>query len=149
MLQSAKGTASFPYPGSLARYADKNWLVLSHRRDGTALLGAQGASASFTRSAPIDDLTDPSTDDLPIEGLDRHLVRTLVWLRDHLAPANSVVFQSLLPAIHAAARAGDAQTVDAFTLCGLLRRLGWSRTERMQQSGQTIWSRAAQPSVVL
>jgi hypothetical protein len=133
----------FPFPGSIAEFEGKRWRIFQRLHNGEAILHAEGAGASFTRRAPVDQLIDPSIADIDTSDLDANQVRALKWLRVQLQGANTVIFEEVKTNLWAACQSGSAAMLDGLKLAGLMRRLGWGRWKREYRGNSlvTIWER--------
>lgn len=133
-----KVSAHFPYPGSTALFDGFLWLVHRHNADGTALLLRDGPGASFTRSAPIDELTDPES--IIARRPDAQLaVRFSIAVRDRhylslgeaISLANSLKYEHRLTV-----------TVTPNSVRSILSDLGWVRSKH-PRAGNYYYARTA------
>lgn len=135
MLKSV--SADFPYAGSIALLDDRLWRVFRLHDDGTATVYRDDCpSASFHRTVPIADLTDPGA--LVARRPDAPLAVRLALRLRHL---DAVALSDAID--HALVITGDhrlAIPVTPARVCAILADLGWRRAATR---GRIIYLRGA------
>jgi hypothetical protein len=127
-----KVETTFPFPGSIAAYEGMRWRIISHNADGTAIIGRDGPSASFTRRAPLADLIDPAEVDenarITLCDLGKATQKLCIFIEEHLRGRNEVTLGLLAQVLAFTARKGIIPGHrDNAHIAQCLSALGWRK----------------------